>query len=235
VVSPANVYINDTMNWVKIQGSFIAIGNESYMSLGNFKSDANINKILQYPNSSGDVAEYEVDDVSVIESNSKIKADNDTIINKGDTITLGKSIEGMPVDWYDMQGNKIAASSICTVHPMHTTSYIVKMDLCGNLTSDTITVKIKGEEDGIQDFNWNLFLAQIYPNPNTGNFTVVLPNENYQISITDLSGRAIKYNCKNSGTTIKQIELTEAASGLYFITIQNNTTHEKYIQKITVQ
>jgi hypothetical protein len=75
---------------------------------------------------------------------------------------------------------------------------------------------------------------QIYPNPNTGNFTVVLPNENYQISITDLSGRAIGYNCKNSGTN-KQIELTEAASGLYFITIQNNTTHEKYIQKITVQ
>jgi hypothetical protein len=62
----------------------------------------------------------------------------------------------------------------------------------------------------------------------------VLPNENYQISITDLSGRAIGYNCKNNGTN-KQIELTEAASGLYFITIQNNTTHEKYTQKITVQ
>jgi hypothetical protein len=75
---------------------------------------------------------------------------------------------------------------------------------------------------------------QIYPNPNTGNFTVVLPNENYQISITDLSGRAVRYNCKNSGTN-KQIELTEAASGLYFITLQNNTTHEKYIQKITIQ
>lgn len=41
--------ITDNINWTKISGSFIAIGNEQYITIGNFKNDLNTDTIWVKP------------------------------------------------------------------------------------------------------------------------------------------------------------------------------------------
>ncbi|MEY2830083.1 MAG: hypothetical protein RIQ33_1941 [Bacteroidota bacterium] len=226
--------ITDTVNWTKIQGCFTATGTESYLTLGNFYPDSLVDTASAPYNPNYGVvnnSSYFIDDVSVIESNSIIKADNDTIINKGDTITLGKSIEGMPVDWYDLQGNLLAASSTINVSPTTTTSYVVKMDLCGNVSFDTVTVSVA---TGMEDvFKTNE--VSIYPNPTTGNFTLSIPKDNYDYSITITTTLGqLQYTqiFKNTGITTIQQTLPK---GIYYLNIKNNSNNEFTIKKLIVE
>jgi hypothetical protein len=58
--------LSDTMNWMKISGSFVAKGNEQYMTIGNFKNDSTssiryLGQISQYQGE----AYYYIDDVIV--------------------------------------------------------------------------------------------------------------------------------------------------------------------------
>jgi len=75
ITSPPGVYLNDTLNWYKIEGTYTALGGERYITIGNFKTDAltdticwNLNDTncapFCYPNSY-----YYIDDVSVIDCN----------------------------------------------------------------------------------------------------------------------------------------------------------------------
>ncbi len=70
VQNPEWNIITDTTNWVKISGWFVAQGGEDYMTIGNFKTDANTHTLVAYtntPGSNGDIAYYYIDDVSVVE------------------------------------------------------------------------------------------------------------------------------------------------------------------------
>jgi len=75
ITSPPGFYLNDTLNWYKIEGTYTALGGERYITIGNFKTDAltdticwNLNDTncapFCYPNSY-----YYIDDVSVIDCN----------------------------------------------------------------------------------------------------------------------------------------------------------------------
>ncbi|MFM2048830.1 MAG: hypothetical protein RI955_1378, partial [Bacteroidota bacterium] len=218
VENPQYHIITDTINWTKIQGCFIANGTESYLTIGNFYTDLQTDTSISnfssgfwslLPSSS-----YFIDDVSVVESNSKIQADNDTIINKGDTIILGKSIEGMPVDWYDLQGNLLAASSTINISPTTTTSYVVKMDLCGNVSYDTVTVSVSTGVEQLVNDNEKLV---VYPNPCSSNLVIGnLKLDIGYLTITDVLGRVIK-QITNLKYPITNIQVEDLPSGIYFI------------------
>lgn len=64
VESPAFVFLNDTLNWVPITGSFVASGGEDHIVIGNFHDDATTNSIPT-GNAWPGRAYYLVDDVSV--------------------------------------------------------------------------------------------------------------------------------------------------------------------------
>jgi hypothetical protein len=219
---------------MKIQGSFVATGNESYITLGNFRADTNTTKVgvqndPKWPPSV--TSEYLFDDVSVVESNSKIKADNDTIINKGDTISLGKSIEGMPVDWYDIQGNLLAASSTINISPTTTTSYVVKMDLCGNVTYDTVTVSVSTGVEQLVNDNEKLM---VYPNPCGEKLLVT----GYQLlgntlEITDVLGRVCSIPPYERGLGGFELNVSTLPSGIYFIKatdVNGNVKNGKFVK-----
>jgi hypothetical protein len=63
----SNVFLTDTLNWMKVSGYFVAQGGEEYLTIGNFKSFASGDTLNIYsPNTniySG--AYYYIDDVSV--------------------------------------------------------------------------------------------------------------------------------------------------------------------------
>ena len=67
--------IYDTLNWVQISGTYIANGGEKYLTIGNFKDDANT--MIDSTSSTANSAYYFIDDVSVIDCTVGINEVND--------------------------------------------------------------------------------------------------------------------------------------------------------------
>jgi len=126
--------ITDTLNWTKIQGSFIANGTERLITIGNFFDTAHTKHVYYNGEGSGD---YLIDDVSVIASNTTAYAGPDVTITLGDTAWLGVDSNGagMPCYWYVLGGTAaIDSGGSIAVAPTDTTmptTYVVMMDLVG--------------------------------------------------------------------------------------------------------
>lgn len=214
--------INDTLNWVKIQGSFVANGTEKFITIGNFFDKAHTSTV-HLPLSGSNYSWYLVDDVSVIESDAVADAGADKLIGNGDTVLIGltdSNTEGMPCYWY-VQGSTtpIDSGGSIRVHPDTTTSYVVEMDLCGNITKDTVSVFVAPE--GTPVLNAERF--QIYPNPTSGIFTI----ENAKgttIVIYDVVGKEV-YRA-NVGTNRQQIDISSLPNGVYMAHITNSTGNQ---------
>ncbi|MFI4963561.1 MAG: hypothetical protein ACHP6H_06880, partial [Legionellales bacterium] len=135
--------ITDTLNWTKVQGSFVANGTEKFITIGNFFDLAHTN-YLSFPSNTR-FSWYLVDDVSVIESDAAANAGPDVAITYGDSVHIGTSDEGMPCTWYIIPADSmrpIGYSGGIWVKPDSTTTYVEMMDLCGHVTYDTVKVTV---------------------------------------------------------------------------------------------
>jgi len=101
--------------------------------------------------------------------------------------------------------------------------YVIKIDKDYNFspTTDNILAVEKQNPDSYESF------TGIYPNFSEGVYNLKLKenrsNETYNMVVTDLTGRSIfseKINPSNSSSY--QIDITNEASGVYFVTIFNN-------------
>ena len=63
VESPVNTYLNDTVNWMKVSGTFVALGGENHIVIGNFHDDATTN--VQPTGGGYPGINYYIDDVLV--------------------------------------------------------------------------------------------------------------------------------------------------------------------------
>ena len=181
--------IEDTLGWTKIQGSFIANGTERYITIGNF-SDAAHTSTIRKTIERGSY--YEVDDISVIASNSTAFAGTDVSIAAGDSTYIGvdSSGDGMPCYWYVLGGTSaIDSGGRILVKPSNTTSYVVVMDLCGVLTYDTVVVGVvpltspglsKGEE-----------VLRVWPNP-AGDRVHIANAKGCEVRVYDMISREVK-------------------------------------------
>lgn len=68
IVSPSGLFIQDTLDWYKVEGTYTAAGGEKYITIGNFKDAANTDTIHTDPYSASS-AYYYIDNVSVIDCN----------------------------------------------------------------------------------------------------------------------------------------------------------------------
>jgi len=88
---------------------------------------------------------------------------------------------------------------------------------------------------GREDFEFASL--NLYPNPNKGNFTIELQSDSsneIKINVTDLRGRQIfdrKYT--NNGTFNQNINLENAQSGVYLVTISDGI--KKTVKKIVIE
>ncbi|HET6243457.1 MAG: T9SS type A sorting domain-containing protein [Bacteroidetes bacterium] len=75
---------------------------------------------------------------------------------------------------------------------------------------------------------------KLYPNPNNGNFTVKIPEDNpgSEIYLSDLGGKVIYSAILKPGTREKHIKLVNPASGIYFLTL--NSGGSISIKKINI-
>jgi OmpA-OmpF porin, OOP family len=158
IENPAGNMLNNKFNWVTVTGSFIASGGENYMTIGNFRNDAQtVKQYLGGTNINTLEAYYYIDDVYVGTSPLSVEEDK------------------------------------------------------------------KGEN-----------FVKVYPNPNNGEYTVELPEENasWKINIMDLQGRIIYEEISDK----KKMELKmDLENGLYLIQITNSVSNETITKKIIVQ
>jgi len=222
--------------WTQIQGSFIANGTEKYITIGNFFSRLNTDTIWQVSTVGLDNAYsyYEVDDVSVIASDAVAYAGNDTTINYGDSVNIGLDCAGngggMPCYWYILGGEGattlIDSGGTINVKPTVPTTYVVSMNLCGHITTDTVTVKVWPEGvAGTRQVN----LAIVYPNPAT-NLLTVDDAQGCVVRVCDVVGKEEIEVMSNDRRT--NIDIKDLLSGIYFVEISNNVTGEHVVRKL---
>jgi len=118
IVTPPGIFYADTLNWTQISGTYTANGTEQYLTLGNFKSNALTDTIGFNAHASRIIAEYDIDDVSLISTDVIAWAHNDTTICAGDSLMLGRMPEiGLDCIWTDTVGHVLGNKANLWVKP----------------------------------------------------------------------------------------------------------------------
>ena len=215
--------ISDTMNWVKIQGSFVADGSERFITIGNFKDKSHTSySAVTYPSGAGnEFGLYLLDDVSVIESDNIPFAGNDTAIHTGDSVFLGPHEIALPYTWY-VVGNTapIDSGGGMWVHPDSTTTYMLEQNRCGMLTYDTVKVTVGSvnvENVGsVED-------VKVWPNPVRKNLSLELRSspgghpegEGTAVRLYDVVGQCVYAGVMKSNK--ETIDVSQLRAGTYLL------------------
>ena len=213
IISTPGLALEDTINWMEISGSFTAIGNEAYLTLGDFflKNQHYIKN--SYPNCNG-LAEYYVDDVSV-ELVEIAKAKNDTLIYATDSVVIGNnSSEAALFSWQPTTGLSCTNCPNPKASPSVTTTYTVTKTQCKSVTSDVMTITVS--PTSINELNVNNAIT-LQPNPTSGFVNINSRFEMQKIEVINIAGQILL----SEQTTAKnhQLNLSDFAEGIYFVKV----------------
>jgi len=174
--NPTNNIITDTVNWVKISGNFLAIGGEQFITIGNFKSNANVN--VQNLGGAFVNTVYLFDDVSVYECDAPVYvaeagSDQTICIGKNDSVQIGTTPQSEYIYWWlpvtglsnDSIANPKASPSATTTYYLH------QKDFKFDETVDSVTVFVKANCDtaSVDD----IYIPNIFSPNNDGNNDVL--------------------------------------------------------------
>jgi gliding motility-associated-like protein len=136
--------IIDTINWVKICGTFIAIGGERFITIGNFRENNNTNyNSLNY----GTYAPYYfIDDVSVCECSFDINLGHDTSLCEGESLILMPNLPNASYTWQD--SSHAATYEVKQSGTYWVRAYVADYDIT---TTDTIVITYKDCSNTIPD------------------------------------------------------------------------------------
>src|ERR1035437_6222575 len=127
IKNPTGVFLKDTVNWMEISGTFTSLGNEKYIAIGNFSTDANtMIKDSIGPLCCFTAAYYYIDSVYLIPVTPQITISKDTTVCKGNSVTLNAS--GSSVYYWFNSANMLdtlGKASTLTVSPTTTTTYLL--------------------------------------------------------------------------------------------------------------
>ncbi len=225
--------ITDTLNWTKIEGSFVANGSERFITIGNFTDTAHmiyllIDGMTSFPGPG--YGYYLVDDISVIKSDAVASAGLDRVIPtiSIDSVKIGDTLDSyLPTYWY-VNGTKIDSNTAwIKVRPDTTTKYVVELHLCGgDVSYDTVVVWVATM--GSAPVN-KYATVQIYPIPATDYFTV-RNGQGSLLEIRDLVGRELY--CKIVQSENESIPINYLNRGVYMINIIDPETGQKVSKKL---
>ncbi len=183
--------VTDTVNWTKIEGSFTATSNESYITIGNFYDNAHVLTSISNSNGIGiDCGEYLIDDISVVASNTPAYAGGWMYKTKKDSLFIGRNEIVPDCMWYR---NGLLIDTIHAgfwVKDTVNTVYVVKQSICGNVKYDTAWVNIANT--GVGSIG-NASVYRIYPNPASKEIMIQCPNNTSTVGMVvyDMSGRVM--------------------------------------------
>ncbi|MDD3875082.1 MAG: T9SS type A sorting domain-containing protein [Bacteroidales bacterium] len=208
--------LSDTINWMKIEGSFVATGTEEYITIGNFFPDS-LSQIVYWVTYW--FSTYYIDDVSVIPTNLPAYAGNDTLIQPGDSVFIGRQPEiGLDEDciWF-VNGLPIDTVAGLWVWPDSTTTYVLEQTICGNVSFDTVTVSVYGT--GLNEATHGLNRGfGVYPNPTTHQLTIECSVTNATLCITNLLGQEVwRQEAREKRLSV---DVSGLGKGIYFVYLQ---------------
>jgi len=222
--------INDTLDWVQVQGLFTATGTETFITIGNFFDIYHTDTIKLSPSTPNNFSLYLIDDVSVVETGTKPDAGPDGFVSPGsDSATIGSSEEGLPLTWF-VYGSPvpIGHTGSIKVHPDTTTTYVLSMDLCDGVTSDTVTVWVAPEK--VKPLTPKGEPA-IWPNPAKGQLTVSNAAGNYLV-IYDVFGREVPFDKLTMTSNKEVVDISGLVSGVYVVQIIAPDGNRKCMQLV---
>lgn len=97
IIKFTNPILDDTINWVNINGIYKANGTENYIVIGNFFNDEDTDT-LNMGNDTYPASYYFLDDVSVEEITVPFWSYHDTLVNYGDSVLIGPALTGLDID-----------------------------------------------------------------------------------------------------------------------------------------
>lgn len=227
--------IYDTLNWVKVQGSFIANGTERLITIGNFTDKRHM---LYAPAPGKDTTGaylgdsyswYLVDDVSVMRSDAVANAGPDRIITSShDTVLVGDTTDSyLPTYWY--AGGVLVDSNKggFMIHVDTNTTFVVSLDVCGHVTYDTMVIAVHAEQvnSTIRQFD----NVAISPNP-AMNEIIVQHASSAVLVLYDVMGREVFRAFVTSDKQVVDIE--KIPRGIYVAQVMDLLTGEKRVMRI---
>ena len=181
-----NDVIKDTINWQQVAGLYTAAGDETHITIGNFRPNSQTDTINMYPVGSNPYYTYPaayifVDAVSVysINPNGALPwSYRDTTILIGDSVYIGNHMGGnLNPKWYTIGGNFIAQNAGIYVKPAVTSEYVVQYTVCGVPRADTVKVTLSNGT-GVSKKLYEKNDIKIYPNPAQNELVIEFSNEN---------------------------------------------------------
>jgi len=140
--------ISDTLNWIKVSGSFTASGGEQFLTIGNFIPNNSLH--IDTLNYGSALAYYFIDDVSVYPCDAPVyiaeAGSNQTIcIGKPDSVQIGSTSQSEYIYWWTpTTGLSNANIANPKASPAVTTTYYLhQKDFKFDETIDSVTVVVK--------------------------------------------------------------------------------------------
>ena len=222
--------ITDTLNWVKIEGTFTATGREKNITIGNFFDGPHTDTIFTYYWGWGVLFHgiYLVDDVGVIDCSNMPSAGADTLVHPGDSAHIGPYENLLPYTWYVLgSSTPIDSGGGVWVRPTVTTTYVLKQVLCGVTKYDTVTVFVVpvGINSTIRQFGD----VTIFPNPASQNLTIQNA-DGCDVVFYDVTGRVALRSPVVSDRAVINIE--QLPKGIYILQAVDNATGERITRKL---
>lgn len=237
--------ITDTLNWTPVSGTFTAIGDEQYVVIGNFYSNANTQTLLINPTFLPALgSDIFIDDASVIDIDLPAYAGPDKRCIPGDSVFIGRNPD-VGIDeactWYQLpnMATPIATIAGLYVKPIQTTTYVVRQQLwCSGVRYDTVVVyKDAVGLEKIKIINEEL---KISPNPAADRINLsldkaVLSNYFQHVEILDMQLRLIKEMEINESDASSTIVTSDLANGLYVLRLMDTEQLMVVSRKLAVQ
>jgi Secretion system C-terminal sorting domain len=224
--------ITDTLGWVKVSGTYVATGNESFITLGNFFDSSHLPYIsLPTGEPGGCRTWYLFDDVSVVATDAVANAGIDRYTTLGgDSVWVGDSTGYLECKWYTIRdtnlvlidSNKAGFKTL----PDTTTRYVMELEVCGHVSYDTMIVFIV--PTGTKNLNC-LNTILVYPNPATTEINVE-GAQNIDINIYDVIGK-LMYSA-HSFTNRCTIDVSSLKKGVYCVEMTDTETGMKVVKRI---
>jgi len=239
-------YFKDTLNWIRISGTFIAQGGEEYLTIGNFKDGTHLNKTTVANNFiSGGCSIIAasrtyilIDDVALYElPTPQLQSNAITICPDADTLVLGDTARIQTRYQWFANGIATDTTSFIKVKPTQTTTYVLQSTNCTTNTQ-TIVVTYSANCEPV------IVVEPIIPNVFTPNndsindvwrFSLGKGNVLKGLNIYNRWGNEIAVTSRASVTQINWDGRTtsgeETPSGVYFFVLQytdaNGDEHKK--------
>jgi len=225
-------FLKDTLNWMQIESSFIATGNEEYLIYGNFKKSTEAEMIIEAPfnldsfilayqnqhnNIPANYLYYYFDDMYVyaLQDLAPFVQKQSLALGGGYVLHTGAN-QGTNL-WYALPDtlNPIGNSDSLFVNPLNTTSYLLKNTQCRYTTTDSITVTINKppQPEG-------LFVVN---NLSQSSFQILYYDRApLQFYLYNSAGQLVKTQTFAEST---EINITDLAAGVYYCRIMQDSNY----------